>query len=666
MAAGGLYLSGSDPLLVFAGGDSDSLTLEVDWPGGARSVVEDVRADRLYEIREEGAREPAGAGGTDASAESEASGPGDAPGALFEDRSESLGHRHHENDFDDFQRQPLLPHRLSRLGPGVSWLDVDRDGDPDLLVPPGRGGRLTYLRNDGDGFTEVALADSATTFDLSAAVPLPIPGDATRIVVGQSNYEVLSFATAREVPPALSVQVGSPEGPTTGPLDVLQPESRGLGAFPSTGPLAVADVDGDDDLDLFLGGRAEDGLYPVSTSSRLLRADGAELRPDPSNQAVLEQIGLVSGATFSDVDADGDPDLLLALAWGTIRLLLNEGGTFRDATDEWGLGELWGRWNGIATGDLDGDGRMDAVVTGWGRNLRDRPRPGRPLVVFHEDLDGNGTWDLVPGQTAVEGGDFVPLVDYHWLRVAVPSVSSRIPTFADYARASLREILGRPPEDVYRRPATEFDHLLLLNRGDRFEAEPLPLEAQFAPSLGVVVGDLDGDGREDVFLGQNFFPTHPRKPRHDAGRGLVLRGDGAGGLQPVPATRSGIRIWGDQRGVALADYDADGRVDLAVAQNGAQTRLYRNTGARPGLRVRLVGPPGNPDAIGAVIRIEYADRTGPAREVHGGSGYWSMDDPVQVLGLEGEPRAVRVRWPGGSEARVPVPADAAEVRIVMR
>ena len=129
--------------------------------------------------------------------------------------------------------------------------------------------------------------------------------------------------------------------------------------------------------------------------------------------------------------------------------------------------------------------------------------------------------------------------------------------------------------------------------------------------------------------------------------------------------RSGIRIYWDQRGAALADYDGDARVDLAVAQNGAATRLYRNEGGRPGLRVRLMGPEGNPDGIGSVIRVVYADGMGPAREVHGGSGYWSMDYAVQVLGLRSEPVELLVRWPGGSQSRIPVPQGAREITVRM-
>ena len=207
------------------------------------------------------------------------------------------------------------------------------------------------------------------------------------------------------------------------------------------------------------------------------------------------------------------------------------------------------------------------------------------------------------------------------------------------------------------------DSMVFLNRSNGFVAVPLPREAQFAPAFAVCVGDYDGDGAEDVFLSQNFYATEPKTPRCDAGRGLWLRGDGHGGLQPVPGQESGIKVYGEQRGAALCDYDHDGRIDLVVTQNGNQTRLFHNLGAKPGLRVRLLGPQGNPHGLGAMIRLDYGARLGPAREVHGGSGYWSQDGPVQVLGMTQAPLGIWVRWPGGKTTLASVPAAAREITI---
>ena len=100
-----------------------------------------------------------------------------------------------------------------------------------------------------------------------------------------------------------------------------------------------------------------------------------------------------------------------------------------------------------------------------------------------------------------------------------------------------------------------------------------------------------------------------------------------------------------------------------MTQNGSATKLYRNTGAKPGLRVRLIGPSGNPLGIGASLRMIYKNGFGPAREIHAGSGYWSQDSAVQVMGLREKPVGISVRWPGGKVTNSDLPRDARDITI---
>jgi hypothetical protein len=204
---------------------------------------------------------------------------------------------------------------------------------------------------------------------------------------------------------------------------------------------------------------------------------------------------------------------------------------------------------------------------------------------------------------------------------------------------------------------------LFLNRGDHFEVRVLPTEAQLAPAFGICVGDLDGDGKEDIFLSQNFFAVDGDTPRYDAGRGLCLRGDGGGKFQPIPGQNSGIEIYGEQRGCALCDYDGDGRVDLAVTQNSAETKLYQNVAAKPGVRIRLKGPPGNRNGVGALLRLGSGGGLGPAREIHAGSGYWSQQSAVEVMSAAPAPSQLWIRWPGGKEMTLPIPSEKREIAV---
>ncbi len=334
-----------------------------------------------------------------------------------------------------------------------------------------------------------------------------------------------------------------------------------------------------------------------------------------------------------------------------------------------GLAKYSGWWNGVVTGDFDGDGRLDIIASNWGRNTPYQSRRSRPLKLFYGDIDDIGKIDLLYTSFDPDLGAYAPEGLLGFLNKSIRFLGEKFTTHASFAKSTIQEILGDRMPRVQSLEAAWLETTLFLNRGDHFEARVLPVEAQMAPAFALCVGDFDGDdfdgdGDEDVFLSQNFFAVQPDVPRYDAGRGLLLRGDGRGALSAVGAQASGIRIYGEQRGAAACDYDGDGRLDLVVTQNGSETKLYHNHSAPVGLRIRLRGPTGNPNGIGAVLRAGNAERVGPAREVHAGSGYWSQDSAVQIFAPRERIRKVQVRWPGSSEWKATdVPAEAREVAI---
>src|SRR5207248_1459623 len=288
MICGGRYLSCDDAMRVFAAGSlTNEMRIEVRWRSGKRSFVEGVRANRIYEIDEAGAETPNTKHQTPEKLQ--ASTLNSQP--VFEDVSRLIGHEHHEEEFNDFERQPLLPRKLSQLGPGVGWHDVDGDGWDDLIVGSGRGGRLAVYRNDGKGGFKVW---SGPPFDkVVARDQTTVLGTELGLLVGSANYED-----------------GMTNGGCVRIYDVRRQVSGEsvLGQGFSVGPLALGDVDGDGDLDLFVGGRVVAGRYPEPSDSLVLRNEGGRLMVHQR----LEKVGLVSGAVFSDLDGDGKPELVLA------------------------------------------------------------------------------------------------------------------------------------------------------------------------------------------------------------------------------------------------------------------------------------------------------------------------------------------------------------------
>ena len=639
MISGGRYLSCDDAMRVFAAGSvTNHLQIEVIWRNGLHSIVEYAKANRVYEIDESTALQKPAA-------------PQQNPQPWFSDNTVVIKHTHHEDPFDDFQRQPLLPNQLSRLGPGMSWFDINGDGWEDLLIGSGKGGQFAVFQNDTKGgFVQLhsPALDEPALRDQTGIVGWKSNGNAT-VLIGYSNYEdgfTNVGASVRQFNFAANK------------FDDVIPTFAS-----SAGPIALADIDGDGNLDLFVGGRIIPGRWPEAADSRIYKFQSGQFQIDAANSRALEKIGLVSGAAWADLDGDGWPDLILACQWDPVRVFKNDRGILHEITSTLGLDRFTGWWNGVTVGDIDGDGKLDIIASNWGLNTGYHATSNQPARLYFGDLLERGAIDVIEAEYD-NNSRIVPLRPIDVLGAAIPPLRDQYASFRAFGQATIAEAFAPYASRTHEIQATTLASMIFFNREGKFEPVDLPAEAQWSPAFAVNVGDFDGDGADDIFLSQNFFGTQLESSRCDAGRGLWLRNLGGGKLKAVPGQESGIEIYGEQRGAALCDFNHDGRLDLVVTQNSGETKLYTNARAKPGLRVTLRGPAGNPDGIGAQIRVRYrGGKLGPLRNIASGSGYWSQDSSTQLLGLAETPEAIWVRWPGAKEQVAPVDANAKNVAI---
>jgi hypothetical protein len=347
--SGGNYDSGSDTQLMLAARKRNAnYTLIIDWPDGKKSRIDSVRANRIYKVNESVIHAQKETRDTTKTAE-----------PVFKNISSRLNYKHHEDLYDDYKRQPLMPLKLSQLEPGMAWLDYNKDGRPDLFETSGKGGHLAVFENEGHGrFSKKVLPKfvGATKGDQSAVIGWQT-AKGMMVVVGRSNYEQKSKNGA-------SAYYYLIRGGHIVKVDSL-PSSKS-----STGPLAAADYNEDGTVDLFVGGRVIPGQYPKNASSKLYKNHNGHFVLDKANSKLLQNIGMVTGAVFTDYNEDGWPDLLLSTAWGSLKLFENGHGQFHNVTKQVGLAKYKGWWNGVATGDFNGDGYPDIVATNWGTNNR--------------------------------------------------------------------------------------------------------------------------------------------------------------------------------------------------------------------------------------------------------------------------------------------------------
>ena len=659
MSTSGGYLSSHEALIVFGLGQATEIQeLRVLWPSGHVQVFPDetsgslLAPDTLYTITE-----PAGNAATGREA------PEPAVNPQFEEVSAEAGldRRHIESDFDDFAVQPLLPRRLSTLGPGLAWADVDGDGDDDLYVAGAAGQAGTLYRNNGDG-TFASQTKEGNLWDRAEEMA-PLFWHSG---LGLNPELLLSYGDVE------TDQMGAPLGgrltlDSAAPLQFQRANWDAQGEA-SGAALATADFDGDGDLDLFVGGHVIPGRWPLPASSHLYaNQDGmlvdvsAEIAPDLAN------LGLATGAVWTDVDNDGDSDLVVATEWGPVHLFLNDAGRLTQETAAAGLADWTGLWTGVVAGDFDSDGDMDWAAANLGLNTSYTASPKHPAVLYAGDVDDNGTLDLI--EAYYVGEEVYPLRERGMAGAAMPFILDEFATFRGYAEATLAEIYGPRLDRAQRFQATTLAHSLFVNDGaGGFQIQPLPTMAQVSAAYGIVSADLDNDGFDDLYLVGNFRGANHENMAYEGGTSYWLRGHGDGRFTVVSSAQSGLLVPQEARGLAVADYDSDGWVDIAVGVNNGHPLLFRNQGVAENgfLRVRLAGPTGNPTGVGARVMLTVSDGATTTREVYAGSGYLSQDSATLVFGLGSADNAtVAVRWPDGATTTV-TDAAAGETIIVNR
>ncbi len=633
----GGYYSTSEPLIHFGLGDDRKIErMTIEWASGGRRVIEDLPVDRYLTIRH--ADEHSGHQAPAQATFNKATEYVDAAAELHLE-----GIRHEETPFDDYVRQPLLPAKMSQLGPGLAWGDANGDGMDDLYLggAAGKPGQLLVQSRSGH-FRAVKSGpwnDDSASEDMGIAwFDADNDRDLDLYVVSGGNEFKPDAAALMD-----RLYLNDGQGNFT-----KAPPTAIHASADSGGPVAAADFDRDGDVDLFVGGRQIPGQYPLPANSRLLRNDGGTFTDVTDEVAPgLQTSGMVTSALWSDFDGDEKLDLIIAIEWGPIAFWRNTGGKLEDATAATGLADLTGWWNSITGADFNGDGRIDYVALNAGLNTKYKASHDKPALLFYGDFEGNGRMSLVEAKTSA---DVLPVRGRSCSSNAMPFLKDKFPTYRSFASATLDEIYT--PECLrksYEFKATTLESGVYMNEGDgRFTFEPFPRIAQAAPGYGAVAGDFDGDARCDVYFVQNFFTREPETGFWDGGLSLMLRGDGDGGFTPVSPVESGLIIDGDAKGLALTDIRGAGLPTFAIAQNDGPLRVLR--GRRRLVSVRLEGRDGAPPPIGARVTLRSDGQPNQTQELYAGSGYLSQSSPVLFFGAaDGATAYFHVKWPDGTE-----------------
>ena len=330
------------------------------------------------------------------------------------------------------------------------------------------------------------------------------------------------------------------------------------------------DINGDQKTELFVANRIIPQQYPVHAPSFVYSWDGRFLQDMTAEYCDgCAEFGMINDAVVSDIDNDGDQDLIAVGEWSGIGIFRNTGDKLKLEND---LLSETGWWYSILQTDANSDGKPDFIIGNLGLNSKYKASEKKPFKIFATDFDENGSHDVVLSNKYKD--EYVPLRGKECSSQQMPFIKEKYPSFEGFANASLVDIYGSKIKDAYAKEVTNFNSVLLLNSGSGFTVETLPIEAQEFPILDAVELDVNRDGIQDIIVAGNIYQTEVETPRLDSGNGLVLIADGDGSYKPMKLNDSGLSLPGDVKSLGkLAS--KDGNTYLLAGKNQGLLQIMK-------------------------------------------------------------------------------------------
>ncbi|MEK6481740.1 VCBS repeat-containing protein [Catalinimonas sp. 4WD22] len=556
------YQSSVEPILHFGLGEHSEVdSLVIVWPNGMFSLYEKPEVNRLINVNDQDAEER-----IKRKKEQQ---------PWLTDVSDLLPTdlKHEENSYDDFDRQFLLPHKLSSEGPALAVADVNQDGLDDFYAGGAsqQEGRLMLQQKDGS-FTSVdgpwqadALQEdvSAIFFDADGDLDMDL-----YVVSGSAEFN----ADSELLQDRLYLNDG------TGSFSKAKnavPEIRSNGSC-----VASIDFDSDGDVDLFVGAGSVPGKYPYPDRSYLLEnKNGVLIDVTQTKSPSLNKLGMIKDALWTDYDQDGKNELLVVGEWTAPLFFSWQGGELKSDKQIKFINQtgkqvsLQGWWHSVISFDIDKDGDQDYLLGNVGLNYRFSASEENPLEMYVQDMDENGTSELFMGYH--QGSKLLPVHERDEIFQQWRGIKKQYPEHTSYAKASLQDILSSSYDKAFHLQADTLAHVILYNEGNGiFKVVSLPKVGQVSAVKTALFTDISGDGKEELLIAGNFYDTNTQTPRLDASLGQVfnMMDDE---IMPVNSQQSGFFASGDVRKMVLLN-TAHGKAVL-MATNDQAYRLYKIT-----------------------------------------------------------------------------------------
>lgn len=454
--------------------------------------------------------------------------------------STGLNYKHVENSFNEFTREPLLPHMLSTEGPAIAIADINHDGLEDVFIGASKTfHNAVFLQTAAGKFSRLPEPEMMkdSMWENASAVWTDVNNDTNiDLVIASGGNEY--YGKDQHLLPLVYLNDG--KGNLTRKNDAF------ANIYTTQSVVCPFDFNGDGFADLFIGGRTEPWNYGAIPRSYLLQNDGTGKFVDVTEQYCKEllQPGMVTNAQWFDINKDGSKDLLLCYEWGGADAFINNKSSFAKKN----IIDKKGWWNFILPCDIDNDGDIDFVAGNLGLNNKLKASGKEPVSLYFNDFDNNGKKEQV--LTYFINGQEIPFATKQELERQIPSLKKKFLYAEDFAKSSLSSLFGDEKiKGADKLEADFFSNSVFINKGNLdFEAVPLPFEAQLSAYRDAAIIDADNDNLPDILMMGNYYGNNIQIGRLDADFGTILLNKGNGHFEA--GAINGLTVKGQVRHIA--------------------------------------------------------------------------------------------------------------------
>jgi hypothetical protein len=484
--------------------------------------------------------------------------------------------KHKESSYNDFKHWPLLYHMRSAEGPPLCTGDINNDRLEDFYVggAAGQPGAL-FIQEKNGGFDRVAqpaleadrnAEDTDCIFFNNGGMPeLYVASGSDEFPTKRRNYADRLYKL-------------NTQGKLIKLKDALpKPE----GGYKPSSVVCATDLNGDGDLDLFVGSRMNPVDYGLPVGGRLLINIGDGQFKDMTDQLApqllpknLKSAG-ITDAAWGDLNGDSQPDLVIVGEWMPITILYNKNGHLQEADpNQTKLNHTNGWWQSVTLADLNGDGKLDIVAGNFGLNTKWRATPNKPVEMWVGDFDHNGTIGHILS-TYTNGNGPYPIALRQNLIQQLPYLKSRYPTFSSYAEKTIDDIFTQNQlDDVIHYQAGQFASVISWNQENgSFRVDSLPFRVQLTPVYSILAEDINGDNIPELILGGNLSSAKPQMGPYNASYGTILQQDSSGIYHEISDSKSGFFVRGEIRDIKAIS--SHGKKLILVARNNSKIKIFK-------------------------------------------------------------------------------------------